>query len=120
MLLCAAERDMTKRNAVARQVAGYEEAKQAGDFYFMHHHFDPIPIGLIHTCPCGCGLLGSLYFEGRRPKDWAPGAEWKVTGTWPKVSLTPSIGFHGAPDSPKGPDGYHWHGFLTNGVFEEC
>lgn len=111
---------MTKRNVAARQVAGYEEATQAGDFYFIHHGDDPQPIGLFHTCPCGCGAMGSLYFEGRRPKDWGPGAEWKVEGDWPTATLSPSIGFKGGHDSPKGADGYHWHGYLRAGVFEEC
>ncbi len=115
---------MAKRNAPAREVAGYDEAKQAGFaaglFWFLRHGDDPKPIGLIHTCPCGCRILGSLYFAGRRPKEWGAGAEWTVAGEWPVASLNPSIGFKGGPDSPKGADGYHWHGYLKAGVFEEC
>lgn len=106
---------MTKRNAIAREVSGYRDAKVAGDFYFTRHGEDPEPIGMFHTCPCGCGSMGSLYFSGRRPKEWGPGAEWTVTGTWPKATLQPSIGFMKQADGS-----YHWHGFLRDGVFEEC
>lgn len=115
---------VTKRNAPSREVSGYGEAASLnfapGLFWFIRHDADPQPIGLFHTCPCGCEALGSLYFKGRRPKTWGPGAEWDVAGEWPLVSLTPSIGFKGGHDSAKGADGYHWHGYLTNGVFTEC
>lgn len=67
--------------------------------------------GLSFGCPCGCGSMGSVSF--------GPG-KWALTGELPRASVTPSIGFYGGPDGPKGPDGYHWHGYLTDGVFEEC
>lgn len=102
-----------KRNAVARQVAGYEEAKQAGDFYFVYVDGDVEAAGMVHTCPCGCGQFGSLWFKGKR----SGGAEWQVSGQWPKVTLTPSIGFWGQNSDAQG---FHWHGYLRDGVFEEC
>ena len=41
------------------------------------------------------------------------------TGEWPKVTLTPSIGirYDGQGNAPV--SGYHWHGYLENGVFVE-
>lgn len=109
---------MTKRNARAREVAEFPEVKEAGDFYFLHHNGERI--GMVHRCPCGCDAIGSLYFRGKRPAEWGPGAEWDVTGEWPTATLNPSIGFRGSHDSPRGPDGYHWHGYLKEGIFEEC
>lgn len=105
---------MSKRNAKANQVDGFEQAKAAGDFFFVQHNGEHV--GLIHTCPCGCGKFGAVYWKNPREG----GVNWTVTGEWPNASLNPSIGFKGGSDSPKGSDGYHWHGYLRNGVFEEC
>lgn len=105
---------MSKRNAVAREVAGFEDCKNPGDFFFLKYEGDQV--GLIHACPCGCGKVGALYWKNPTKG----GANWTVTGEWPKASLNPSIGFKGGHDSPKGSDGYHWHGYLRAGVFEEC
>lgn len=102
-----------KRNAVAKQVKGFSEAKSAGDYYFVFTEGNDQPVGMFHTCPCGCGMLGSLWFRGRRPA----GAEWDVAGEWPKATLSPSIGFYGENTLEQG---YHWHGYLRAGVFEEC
>ena len=51
-----------------------------------------------------------MWFKGLAD---AGGPEWSVTGEWPKVTLSPSIGFGKLNGS------YHWHGFLENGVFVE-
>jgi hypothetical protein len=67
--------------------------------------------GLNFGCPCGCGATGAITF------DRGDGRGWTVTGEWPKASLQPSIGFWS--DAKRG-DGYHWHGYLREGVFEEC
>lgn len=103
-------------NAKAFECATYDEfsAAAAGAFMF-YTAADGSPsraVGIIHKCPCGCGLAGSLFFEGSGHK-----TTWKVEGEWPNVTLTPSIGFWGM-NYPKGP--YHWHGYLRAGVFEEC
>ena len=45
----------------------------------------------------------------------AGGPEWDVTGAWPKVTLSPSIGF--AKDGATGQ--FHWHGYLEDGMFVE-
>lgn len=72
---------------------------------------------VIHGCPCGCGGVSSFYLEGGgngRP-------EHRVTeGVWPKVTVSPSIGIKYDVGGMPGRDGgYHWHGYLRDGVFVE-
>jgi hypothetical protein len=93
----------------------YEKATQTpGAFYYTVNQ-DGERVGLIHSCPCGCGLLGALNFDpeqkGKRPV-------WSRSGPDDAPTCSPSVGFHGTPQSVKGPDGYHWHGWLRNGVWE--
>ena len=107
---------MSKRNAVAFEVATYDEFVNAAAGAFMFYapakDGDPIRQGIIHKCPCGCGAAGSLFFAGSgRP------VTWTVSGEWPKVTLSPSIGFWGHNTRDQG---YHWHGYLRDGIFEEC
>jgi hypothetical protein len=93
----------------------YEGKAPPGAAMFTRDHGDSAdepPRGLIFGCPCGCGQVGGVSFEGRGRQ----GPGWAVAGSWPNASLTPSIGFYG-----QNRDGtFHWHGYLTNGVFEEC
>lgn len=97
------------RDAVAFEVATQEDAKPAGAYCFMQRA-DGTRVGIVHACPCGCGSQGAMWFKGLAD---AGGPEWSVTGEWPKVTLSPSIGFGKLNGS------YHWHGFLENGVFVE-
>ena len=101
------------RNAVAKQVQEFRPGPklEAGEYIFVEK--DGRKIGLHHGCPCGCGLIGGIYFRGAGLGT----PEWDVSGEWPNVSLTPSIGFYGQNERAQG---YHWHGYLRNGVFEEC
>lgn len=75
-------------------------------------------VGIIHACPCGCGAHGAIWFRGKslNGDGGSPEHEWDVVGEWPKVTLSPSIGFAKSISTGQ----YHWHGFLKNGVFEEC
>ena len=100
------------RNAVAFEVPDSEhpDAKKAGAFYFMRNGVGE-RMGIIHACPCGCGSQGAMWF---RCKADAGGPEWDVKGDWPKVTLSPSIGF-GRQEG----GGYHWHGYLEDGIFVE-
>lgn len=93
---------MVKRNAVAFEVAGDDDPrwKDAGAYWFYSRRGKKA--GLIFACPCGCGAAGRITFDA-----------WTVTET-PRISVTPSIGFS------KGESGFHWHGYLRDGVFEEC
>ena len=102
---------MTNRNATAYEVKTFEETAKPGAYRFYYHPDYPgEPIGIEHGCPCGCGNRSALFFRPDRYK----GTNWTVTGEWPKVTAKPSIGIHG-PNGEK----YHWHGYLTNGVFTE-
>lgn len=111
---------MAQRNATAFIVDKVTHPAPAGAIKFVRYADGNDPQttpenadGMIHGCPCGCGIWSGTWFAGRgrgRP-------EWTVTGEWPKATMTPSIGIHHAK---VGEPGYHWHGFLRAGVFEEC
>lgn len=95
----------------------YEEKRRPGAAWFKYRMDDPSPVGLVFACPCGCGHLGAVNFAGKRMGS----PEWQVYGTWPKVTLQPSIGFRlGIPEMNTRPDGYHWHGWLRSGMFESA
>jgi len=76
---------------------------------------DAPPTGLLHSCPCGCGLLGSVAFRRLTPD--APGPLWSWDGNKETPTISPSIGFYG---HNKISDGYHWHGFLQAGFFNQA
>lgn len=99
-------------DAVAFEAQSEEDLRKAGAYQFVVAAPDGPPVGINHACPCGCGELGFLRFA----PGWAPGQDvWTIEGTWPKVTLSPSIGFGQRKDGA-----YHWHGYLTDGVFKEC
>jgi len=104
---------VTARNAVAFEVSGYDDpkAREPGAYWFVTGPNGKEKAGIVHTCPCGCGLHGTLMFRDSGSQY----AEWDLTGEWPKATATPSIGFKRIVGG-----GYHWHGFLRAGVFEEC
>lgn len=114
---------MPQRNAKAFMVErqNYDENGHAGACSFVSYADDTLhtSVGVRHKCPCGCGSLSTLYFKGGGRG--AP--EWDVIGEWPNVTLTPSIGIRrgnrDAPDGDLRPDGFHWHGYLKDGTFEE-
>jgi hypothetical protein len=122
------------RNAIAFEVADRHspEARTPGAYSFMRRYDTELnenvgdPIGIVHACPCGCGGQSAIWFTGgsSNGEGGHPEHEWKVTGSWPKVTLSPSIGIgrgQGASaDRTKGTSGgFHWHGYLTDGIFEE-
>lgn len=111
---------MGGRNARAVQISSgdgsYEKLKAIpGAFYFTRLEGDSEPAGIVHSCPCGCGIVSSCWFKGKRPG----GAEWDRSGPDDAMTLTPSIGIH-PQTSPVVQGQFHWHGFLRNGAFEEC
>ncbi len=71
-------------------------------------------VGFNHACPCGCGKWSFIRLN---PEHWEPGTTpmWTRTGDDLHMTLSPSIGI-----KPQTAAGYHWHGYLRNGVFEEC
>lgn len=69
--------------------------------------------GINHCCPCGCG---SWSYMGINPK--VNTQIWSVQGSeWPNVTLAPSIGIRRRQSDPG--SGFHWHGYLENGIFVE-
>lgn len=110
------------KNAVAFEVQeGTPEAHKPGAYYFFsykHPNTKQNYAGVVHACPCGCGGQTLLWFRGKGPEGRD---QWDVTGEWPLVTLSPSIGvkYDGAGNGPM-TSPYHWHGYLRNGVFEEC
>lgn len=112
------------RNARAFEVAPDaqdENVAQPGAYYFLRNSAGET-IGAVHGCPCGCGGRSALFFDGGDPDPKKHRRrEWRVEGEWPAVSLTPSIGvkYDVRGEAPAG-GGYHWHGWLRDGVFEEC
>lgn len=97
------------RNAEAFEAPDFEGLQKPGAyrFYGVGDRRD----GIMFGCPCGCGSLFGMRFA--TPD--APSIGWAVLGQWPKVSATPSL----ACTRTEG-EGIHWHGYLRNGVFEEC
>lgn len=78
-------------------------------FFDVEQHHEA---GFRFGCPCGCGLIGSVYV-----KDVGDGGPvWNVIKPFPDATMVPSIGFYGQ-NSTK--DGHHWHGWLNNGFFTE-
>jgi hypothetical protein len=97
-----------KRNAPAREVARVEPGTKlgAGEYFFMG--IDGRRIGIQHGCPCGCGEWSTLFFRESGDTDF-----WIVEKPFPLATLKPSIGMW------RGQSPYHWHGYLTDGVFVE-
>lgn len=85
----------------------------AGAYYFMVNEHGR-KNGFIHGCPCGCGTRSAMWFEG---EENAGGPKWTVTGEWPKVTMSPSIGIGRGREPCIA--GFHWHGYLREGVFVE-
>lgn len=93
------------RNAKAYEVDTLDtSAPMAAGAYWLGR-IDGEVRGMHFGCPCGCGERSYLPFSDDG---------WIVAKPFPEASLTPSIG------NFAGQNPYHWHGFLRNGVFEEC
>lgn len=108
------------RNAVAFEAPEpfHYGAAPAGGYRFIVNDAGE-RIGATHGCPCGCGAANAFWFRGKAPARNPPSPEWDVAGDWPKVTMTPSLGFKVGDENGKTKP-YHWHGFLRAGVFEEC
>lgn len=101
------------RNAIAKEVQELRPGPTLGAGEYILFYRNGKLAGLNHGCPCGCGLIGAINFRGAG----LGYAEWDVAGEWPNVTLSPSIGFYGKNTKEQG---FHWHGHLTKGFFEEC
>jgi hypothetical protein len=116
-----------KRNAPAVHVDDIiHDSNAGGSFRWTTlYQVEGGPYGMTFRCPCGCGAMHGVGFDNR-PSDWGGEAEkkqprWHWDGNKEKPTLTPSLGLRKCRDDQTvGADGYHWHGFLRAGVFEEC
>jgi len=90
--------------------------EKPGSFFYCSTESHGPSAGIIHSCPCGCGNLGHLNLD---PAAGRP--LWTNAGTREKPTLTPSVGIKKyRDDQDVEADGYHWHGYLTNGVWTSC
>ena len=102
-----------KRDAPCVIVEDLPFVAPAGHTMF-HRHDNGTVLGLTFGCPCGCGAHHGGRFVGiEKP--------WGFDGNLTKPTVTGSFGCHASHRNESvGADGYHWHGFLKAGVFEEC
>lgn len=114
-----------KRNAPAVLVETItDESNPPGAFkYTGLHGFDGGPYGMNFLCPCGCGAMHGASFDNVPPEALTRFKQggWHWNGDRERPTITPSLGCYPTHhDQSVGKDGYHWHGYLKNGVFEEC
>ena len=95
-------------NVAATRVAGFDHAKNPGDFYLTPpNEHEGGCRHLSFLCPCGCGALAGIRVrDDGENRDGA----WAWNRDEEKPTCTPSI------DIKPG----HWHGHLTAGEFVSC
>ncbi|MBI1202526.1 MAG: hypothetical protein GC182_08450 [Rhodopseudomonas sp.] len=89
----------------AQLVRDADEGPAGG--YELYKSGDRYPAGMIYQCPCGCKRIGALAFRPHASPSW----EWD--GNQEQPTLSPSV-----HDISNGKT--HWHGYLRNGVWENC
>lgn len=106
-------RATSRRNAAAVLVDADKLPEHPGEFRFQNVEGAGPNAGIIYACPCGCGAIhGAAFSHGN--------VRWTWDGNVESPTVTPSLGLHPKDDSAPDGSGYHWHGFLTAGVFREC
>lgn len=95
--------------------------ESAGAFCYTRHQGRQ-DVGIVHSCPCGCGIISAINLIEHAGRN---GPLWQNSGSREKPTLSPSVGIHAYEHDPVNPvmkvkeaDGYHWHGWLRNGVWE--
>lgn len=103
------------RNAQSFLVDKMDHPDEPGAVQFVRYPVTEEVVGFNHACPCGCGTWSFIRLN---PEKWAPGTKptWERNGGDLHMTLSPSIGIR--PRDAAGT--YHWHGYLRNGIFEEC
>jgi hypothetical protein len=64
--------------------------------------------------PCGCGCVHAVPIKPFQGNGW----DWD--GNIETPTLTPSLGLYPRDGKASDGSGYHWHGYLTAGVFKPC
>lgn len=122
-------RSATKRTVamttIEAEIDDWKVGTRKGDGYLYRNDLAPgsaqietlddKSIVFTWVCPCGCG---SVHFILLNPPAGAHGWQWD--GKREKPTLTPSLGMYPKDGNAHDGSGYHWHGFLRAGVFEEC
>lgn len=118
-----------KRNVamttVEAEIDDWKVGTRKGDGYLYRHDLAP---GSAHiktlddksvvftwVCPCGCA---AVHFILLNPAVGVHGWQWD--GNSERPTLTPSLGMHPKDGGAFDGSGFHWHGHLSKGVFEEC
>lgn len=102
---------VSRINAVAVEMPSDTMPHLPGEFVWLET--DGKIVGMHFACPCGCDAIHGAHFgEGK----------WQWDGNKESPTVTPSLGLSASGNGAIAPDGsgYHWHGFLRNGYFEEC
>ncbi|MGV1867239.1 MULTISPECIES: DUF6527 family protein [unclassified Rhizobium] len=85
-----------------------------GAFFWFTEEGEDQEGGIFASCPCGCQKpikLPTVVTEKNR-------IVWENDGSREQPSLKPSIGIYPwQGEIDKEADGYHWHGFLADGVW---
>jgi hypothetical protein len=99
---------VSKRNAPCVIVETLPFDAPAGHTEYHRNSAGEI-VGLQFGCPCGCGAHYGGRFRGEDA--------WGFDGNVEKPTVTGSFGCGvGQSFGVR----YHWHGYLKNGLFEEC
>lgn len=98
----------------ATLVEGVEFAADAEPGSIQYRVYGAVPDAMMfYTCPCGCASVGSIYVRPFPQKPF-----WSKMGERDQPTIQPSIGLNrGAQDEDVESDGYHWHGYLMDGVW---
>jgi hypothetical protein len=88
-----------------------ERSNLPGAFgYYIHRDSGDEPRGIIYSCPCGCGRLGSLAFRPLSEDDVKhKRASWEWDKNREEPTLSPSVHHVG-----------HWHGYLRKGMWVQA
>lgn len=97
-------------SVAAHRVAGWDDAKNPGDYVLTGRHGTDETCGLVFICPCGCGSFGGVTFNVPAAEG-LHGPRWEWDGNTEAPTLTPSI---------LRKDECRWHGYLTAGEFRSC
>jgi len=101
------------KDANATRVKDFHSCNNPGDFYITEpSQHENGARRLSFRCPCGCGV-----FCGVKIRDDGSNTDgaWEWNKDMDKPTTTPSILISGKTASEE-----HWHGYLTNGVFNSC
>lgn len=106
---------MAKTTGIAATVIeGVEFPHDAPAGAIQYRIYGAVPDSTLYfTCPCGCGAVGHVFVRPFPKKPF-----WSNVGTREAPTIQPSIGFNRRErDEDVENDGYHWHGYLMEGVW---